>query len=78
MMAYLIHADGTFEGVETSGGHFLQHGDRWFRSAGVARDKNTTVDGLLLEGAPGPSNEGVVVYLEVPEPPFATVRAVLV
>ncbi len=76
MNAYFIHADGTFEGVEGACGHLIHYGKRWFRSAGMARDNNTTYDGLLLHGAPGPPNYGCPVYIEIPEPPFATGREI--
>lgn len=36
--------------------------------AAVARDRNTTYDGLQLRGAAGPPNGGQVVYVEIAEP----------
>ena len=77
MKAYLIYADGTFEGVDGAAGHYLHHNDRVFRQAGVARDRNTMCDGMQLKGSDGPPNLGMLVYIEIPDPPYASARMVL-
>lgn len=77
MNAYFIHADGTFEGVSGVYGQLVNHGNRWFRHAGSAVDRNTLFDGMQLKGADGPPNRGCTVYIEIPEPVFSA-RMVLV
>lgn len=38
---------------------------RYFKCVSLARDRNTSVDGMQLEGSDGPPNDGTIVYAEV-------------
>jgi hypothetical protein len=64
----LVHADGRLEECHEAKGHVLRRGDRWFRFAGVAHDRNSKFDGQQMEGFDGPPNDGRGVYLEVVRP----------
>lgn len=72
MKAWLVYATGAADMIPNAAGHFLKHDDRWFRSAGCARDGNTTYEGMLLNGAKGPPNTGCAVYIEITEPMLGT------
>jgi hypothetical protein len=75
--AILVHADGTTEALppgdgigryimrETKCSECGHHKVTRKYDGHFATDINTAVDGKLREGAPGPVNAGLLVYVEV-------------
>lgn len=49
-------------------GEYARVGGKWFRLVGVARDRNTTFDGIKIHPAAltdEPANRGVAIYAEM-------------